>query len=272
MTKNSRKTEVSPLSSKAQGDLLRLWRNTGMFSRLFRRQRYRNARFKVYLANARDFHQSRKLATALAPLRSADLIDFPVANNVIGGEWKPFRVERGVTGSIRGEIVGHKFTGTTTSNLLDSSSVLFLQNAKGETMRTIIPSPATASEMLAQSLELWRMRAGFEYNYHAYAWNCNQDTHTSRVIHEFARSGQWTNTLTHPEVIDMIDASCQRSEEQRPVIRLAGTLIQKGVALATAIEVNGEQRVFVPTGFFKALTGAVRQFVPRADDPHLIAA
>ena len=272
MTKSTHKTQVSPLSSRAQGDLRRLRRDTGMFGRLFRRQRYRSAQLKVYLANARDFRQARKLAAALAPLQSAALVDFPLANNMIGGEWKPFRVERGVTGSIRGEIAGHKFTGTTTPNLLDSSSVLFLQNADGETMRTLIPSHATASEMLARSLERWRTNAGFEHDYYADYRKRDQDTYTSRVIHDFARSGQWTNTLTHPEMIDMIDASCQRSEEQRPVIRLTGALIQKGVALATAIEVNGEQRVFVPTGFFKALTGAVRQFVPGADEPRLIAA
>jgi len=272
MTKSTHKTQVSPLSSRAQGDLRRLRRDTGMFGRLFRRQRYRSAQLKVYLANARDFRQARKLAAALAPLQSAALVDFPLANNMIGGEWKPFRVERGVTGSIRGEIAGHKFTGTTTPNLLDSSSVLFLQNADGETMRTLIPSHATASEMLARSLERWRTNAGFEHDYYADYRKRDQDTYTSRVIHDFARSGQWTNTLTHPEMIDMIDASCQRSEEQRPVIRLTGALIQKGVALATAIEVNGEQRVFVPTGFFKALTGAIRQFVPGADEPRLIAA
>lgn len=272
MTKSTRKTQLSPLSSRAQGDLRRLRRDTGIFRRLFRRQHYRSARLKVYLANARDFRQSRKLAAVLAPLQSAALVDFPVANNMIGGEWKPFRVERGVTGSIRGEIAGHKFTGTSTPNLLDSSSVIFLQNADGETMRTLIPSHATASEMLARSLERWRATAGYKQDYYEDYWNRNQDTHTSSVIHNFARSGQWTNTLTHPEMIDMIDASCQRSDEQRPVIRLTGALIQKGVALATAIEVNGERRVVVPTGFFKALTGAVRQFVPAADEPRLIAA
>ncbi|MCR4325907.1 MAG: hypothetical protein NUV59_03865 [Patescibacteria group bacterium] len=159
-----------------------------------------------------------------------------------------------------------------TPNLLDASSVLFLENSESETMRVFLPSPATASEMLAQSLEQWRKCAGYRYNDYADYYDRSEDTHVSRVIHTFARSGGWTNTLTHPEVVDIIDASCQRPEKQRPVVRLTGTLIQKGVALATAIEVNGEQRVFVPTGFFQALTGVVRQFVPGADEPLLIEA
>lgn len=264
--------KYNPLSKKACGDLARVKRRYGRLGRLWRHEDYRRDLLKVYRANARDLYRSMKLAVVLASLRNADPIVFPIANDMVGDKWVPFRVERGLTGSMRGEIRGDRFTGTLTSNMLDSSSVIFLQNTAGDTMRTLVPSPATSAEMLAQSLERWRKNAGYKVDHYADYWDRHQDTHVSGVIHDFARSDQWTNGLTHPEIIDAIDASCKKPEDVRPVIRVYGGLIQKGVALATVIEINGEQRTFVPTGFFKALTKAVQNAVPHANEPRLIAA
>ena len=272
MKKRNRKTALSPLSDKAVHDLERTQRRYNIFDRLFDSEKYRRALLPVYRANARDYHRSQKLETALATLETADIVDFPVANGLIGGDWKPFRVERGLTSSMRGEISCRRFTGTMTTNMLDSSSVVFLKNADGETMRVLLPSPATAKEMLAQSIENWRSVAGFVKDYSASWSEQDQDTHTSGVIHRFARSSNWTDALTHPDVIDMLDASCQAVEEQRPRIRLFGGLVQKGVALGAAIEVNGVQSAFVPTGFFKALASSVQKYVPGAQEPRLIAA
>ena len=263
----------NPLSNKAAAELEETKRRYGRFGRLWRREHYRRDLLTVYRDNARDLYQSMRLAAVLAPLQTAEPIAFPVANDAVGDEWKPYRVERGLTGSMRGEICGGRFTGTLTSNMLDSSSVVFLQNAAGDTMRTLIPSPATSAEMLAQSIARWRKNAGYKVNHYArFDWNRYQDTHVSRVIHNFARADRWTDGLTHPDVIDAIDASCNKPEDVRPVIRVYGTLIQKGVALATAIEVNGKQRIFVPTGFFNALTRAIQLAVPHANEPQLIAA
>lgn len=259
-------------SKRAFIELEEIKRRYGVFTRLWRPKDYRRDILEVYRANARDLYRSRKLAELLAPLRDTDPIGFPVANEMVGNEWIPFRVERGLTGSMRGEICGGKFTGTLTSNLLDSSSVIFLQNTAGDTMRTLIPSPATSAEMLAQSLECWRKNAGYKVDHYADYFDRHQDTHVSGIIHRFARSDQWTDGLTHPEVIDAIDASCKKSEDVRPVIRIYGALIQKGVALATAMEIDGKQRTFVATGFFQALTKAVQHAVPHATEPRLIAA
>ncbi|HEV3244916.1 MAG TPA: hypothetical protein VG102_00995 [Candidatus Paceibacterota bacterium] len=263
----------TPLSKLAAGKLTRLHRDYGMFGRAFKADSYRRARFRILLENARDRRRARKLDVALTSLRTADVTCFPAANNVIGDTWRPFRVERGVTASMRGEIKHGSFRGSITPNMLDSSPVIFLQNARGETMRTLMPSPRTAREMLVQSLHRWRQQAGYKYHEYEKHWSDRDvDTHVSGVIANFAHSGRWTDVLTHPEVIDMIDASCGKPEEQRPVIRLKGALIQKGVALASAIEVNGAEKVFVPTGYFQALTAVVQQVVPFADQLKLLAA
>ena len=42
--------------------------------------------------------------------------------------------------------------------------------------------------------------------------------------------------------------------------------------LSGQVRVNGEVQMFVPTGFFRALTGTVREFLPNAPEPRLIAA
>lgn len=269
MTKPDRK--LSPLSKKADMDLKAVRSNFGITGRLFRRSSYRKARMKVLLANARDYRRSGKLWAALDALRSSNVEAFSVADNSIGSDWKPFRVERGLTGSMRGEIGGGRFSGTLTTNLLDSSSVIFLQNAEGETMRALLPSPATAKEMLIKSVKSWRTSAGYATDHYA-NYDKDRDTHTSYAIHQLTGSLSWASTLVHPDMIDMIDASCQKAEADRPVIQIKGMVIQKGVALATMVRVNDSERLFVPTGFFHALTGTVRQFVHYAEEPKLIAA
>ena len=269
MTKPDR--TVSPLSRKADMDLKAVRKRYGITGRLFRQSSYRNARMKVLLANARDYRRSGKLWKALSTLRISPLDAFASTGTPIGGDWKPFRVDRGMTGSMRGEISGGKLSAILTTNMLDSSSVLYLQNAAGETMRALLPSPSTATEMLRWSLESWRTSAGYVEDYYA-DYDKDRDTHTSYAINSFGRSAPWAETLVHPDIIDMIDASCQKAEADRPTIQLKGGLVQKGVALATMVKVNDEERLFVPTGFFHALTSTVRQFLPYIDEPRLIAA
>jgi hypothetical protein len=271
MAETARKRKTSPWSRKAETELEHVRKSYRLLGRLIWPAKYRSAYLKIALANARDYRTSQKLAASLGQLQKQDFGSFPIADKLIGGDWRPFRVERMLTGAMRGEIGAcGSFTGTLTTNLLDSSSVIFLQNADGETMRALLPSPATATEMLSQLLESWRKSAGFETNqYTSYSYNRYLDTHTSSIIFRFARPSEWANALVHPDMIDAIDAACQESAEQRPVIRLRGALIQKGVSLATAIEVDGKQRMFVPTGYLATLTGVVQRFVPRADVPQL---
>lgn len=272
MAAATRKAKHSPFSAKARSQLKYVKECYGWFRRWWHPDGYRLVLMKVYRANARDFRLSQKLAAALVPLQRVNPISIPVVDAGIGGDWRPFRVERGLTASMRGEICSGRFTGTLTSNMLDSSSVLFLENKDGETMRVMLPSPVTSAEMLAQALDDWRANTGYVNEYWESSWERDRDTHVSSVIHNFARSKSWTNVLVHPEIIDVIDASCMKPEDLRPVIRIQGTLIQKGVALATAITVNGDQRIFVPTGFFKQLTGAVQKYLPNLQEPKLMAA
>lgn len=267
----SRSKRLTPLSDKAEKQLRHLRKRFGLIGRLRRRQQYANAVLRVRLKNARDFRLAQKLEHGLAKLKAENIVSFSPTHSFIDGDWKPFRVERGLTGAMRGEISQGSFTGTMTTSILDSSSVLFLENGDGQTLRVLIPSPATAVDMLARSLIIWRVYAGFDTGYDGDYNARNKDTHLSRTIKQFALADKWQRALTHPDVIDAIDASCQRPAGNRPTIRIRGTLVQKGVALATAIEVNDVVSVFVPTGFFAALTSTVAAAVPRAKESRFAA-
>jgi hypothetical protein len=256
-------TMTIPLSAKAAHALSEQPIRLKFLYRFFKR--YRKIRREILLDNAQDFRLSRRLSRALNEFASVEMERFVSNDDSIGGEWRPFRVEHSLSGSIRGDIRDHaSFTGVVTPNMLDCSSVIFLQNDGGQTMRAIIPSKGTAGEMFLQSIKKWRVHAGYDTYW-------ERDTHTSRMLHCFVVLAPW-NKLVHPQTIDMIDASCQKERDQRPVVRIKGSLIQNGIAMISAIYVDGYERTFVPTSFFRSLTGVVQKHVPGAQEPKLIAA
>lgn len=243
------------LSPKARDELRELDRP--LMARMFPRSGYRQRRRQIFRKNAQDLQCSKRLAAALADLSEVDVVEMSVTEQQINGCWRPFRVEHTLSGSLRGECKGYMshgyLTGVISPNVLESSSVLFLQNDDGKTLRALVPAQSAAREMLAQAVTAWADRAGYEKGWYG------NSTHLGNVLHAFAMKRSWADGLAHTGTIDMLDASCQKAIGERPVVHVLGKQIQDGVALATALQVNGETKVLLPTNFFGRLAEAVER-------------
>ena len=148
---------------------------------------------------------------------------------------------------------------------VESSSVLFLRNREGKTLRALIPSQGAAREMLAYAIAAWAVDAGYD-GYHSYC------THAGYALHNFAMADGWAEGLAHAQTIDAVDSACEQPIDERPVVRIAGKLIQEGVALATGLEVNGVLCVLLPTRFFAQLAADVGHAGRLITDQHLVPA
>jgi hypothetical protein len=61
----------------------------------------------------------------------------------------------------------------------------------------------------------------------------------------------------HPELIDFLDASCEEPFEKRPIVKVWGEKVQEGIVVASALQINGAQKIFWPSGFFSKLISGV---------------
>jgi hypothetical protein len=221
--------------------------------------RYRRRRRKILADNARDYRRALSLQGALAQFTTTDVAKMSVVEGQIGANWRPFRVEHTPSGSLRGNYGGGysgHFSGRVSANLLESSSVLFLINSEGETLRVLIPSQGAAQEMFANALTAWADNAGYDSPSWCYT---RKSKHLGTVIHNFGMAEGWSSGLANARTIDTLDASCQKPANDRPVVQVMGKLLQDGVALATGLQVNGVMNVLLPTTFFTRLAGSVQR-------------
>jgi hypothetical protein len=231
------------------------------------RKKYRRERKtgleKILAANARDYADSVRLREFLTKLALAKVDDFPVTEGFTEDVWKPFRVEHFVSNSLRAEIEGTmklsgfcfifaslsgRFSGTlkgeTVPNLLDLSSMLFLKN-KNETLRVIIPNWRVTKQIFGETM------ANF-------IKSVLRNSHVNVVLEQFSPSDEvLLGPLSHPQFIDFLDSSCELPLRERPDVKVKGRIIQEGIILATALEVNGKEKIFLPTGFFQELNSNV---------------
>jgi len=254
--------------------ILLIW----MLSYLIGGRRWQKNRRHIFEQNKADYHQSRKLKQGLEKFSSVKSSDFPVSEQKISGKWKPFRIEHFISNSLRGEITGQitlrgggllastcrgtmrgSTKGIALPNLLDSSSILFFKDGN-KTLRVLLPSPRATRELLIKTLEIWMKKKP-------------RFTHTYDVLNKYAISDQnLLHPISHPQLIDSLDASCELSGKQRPKVGVRGELVQPGVVLATALEVGGKQSIFLPSGFFSALTNQIVPFIEQAQKPKVIEA
>lgn len=230
--------------------------------------RFTRRRRKILADNVRDYRRATWLKRALDQLASADVVGMSVLEKPIGGNWRPFRVEHTLSGSLRGEFTSFRsgtFTGKVAPNVLESSSVLFLRDDEGKTLRVLIPSHGAAREMLAEALKSWARKAGHREGYY------DGSTHVGRVVHNFALAGDWSQRLVHTQTIDMLDASCEKPVTERPVVGVMGRMLHEGVAFATGLRVNGETKTLLPTTFFAHLIRAMTEVGKLPPNIHLIA-
>jgi len=222
-------------------------------------RRYRRKKREIFAENRIDYWRSLRLRPTLDNICSVAVSDFPVVEEKTTGTWRPFRVEHFLSDSVKSQILGKvklnwfslKSTvrgisrSVATPNLLDSNSVLFLRNSEGKTLRALIPSPRTTKEMIAGAMEEWFS-------------DIPECAHTRGVLKEYSFSEENVTTpISHPQLVDSLDSSCELTFDQRPVVGVIGQQIQEGVVIATALEVGGRKNIFLPTGFFEQLAESV---------------
>jgi len=228
---------------------------------LFVGRRYRRERIKILEENLLDHERSEALRKRLETLFKIPLDDFPTREKVVCDGMYPFRVRYFVSTSMRAGMTGNLKLGLSFSphmtgkarsisvpNLLDSSSVVFLTDGE-RTMRVIVPSPTAVKEMLARTLDLQLESVG-------------EGTHTRGVIEGIHPSDEYlVNPVMHPDIIDKLDASCERPIEKRPFVQVRGQVVQQGVAVASSITVGGKHHMFLPTGFLRELAEMISKII-----------
>lgn len=210
---------------------------------------------EIYRENEADWQRSLRVQEMFRPLQQMPSTSYPVTELALPSAWRPFRVEHFVSESLRGTLSGSVrmtglftgvFTGdvqgTSTPNLLDTSTMLFLQNEQGDTLRVLVPTPKATRQLLAGTIE-------------KILKNVQRYTFTHEAIQAFTMDdAMLCAPISHPKIVDALDADCGKPVADRRKVAVIGTEIQPGVAVATALEVNGELSVFLPSGFFKELT------------------
>lgn len=226
-------------------------------------RRYKRRKREILAENETDYQRTLRLKPVLDNISSVSVSDFPVVEEETTGTWRPFRIEHFVSDSIKSQIIGQTelkifpFRSTVrgvsysvaTPNLLDSSSVLFLKDSAGKTLRALIPSPRTTKEMIIGAIEKWFS-------------DVPKETHTRVALEECSFSEENVATpVSHPQLVDSLDSSCELDFQQRPNVHVIGQEIQEGVVIATALEVDGKKSIFLPTGFFKQLADSISSAV-----------
>lgn len=228
--------------------------------------------------NAEDYGRSLLLETILEKFSSTKVSDFSIIEDKIISQWKPFRVEYFLSDSLRAEIKGDihleggglfhavlngtlkgDAKGVTIPQLLDSSYMVFLKN-EDRTMRVLVPSPRATKELLVKTLEQWLS-------------SLPQKCHTYQALQNFSISEENISiSISHPEIIDYLSGSCELPLANRPGVSAKGIEIQSGVVLATALEVEGKEKIFLPSGFFQKIAIDCASLLEKIKEPKALEA
>ena len=137
--------------------------------------------------------------------------------------------------------------------------MLFLRG-EGGTLRVLIPSPGAIRELLTKQVERW-------------LGNQLDGTHTRKALDQFAMSDEMLlQPISHPQVVDGLDAACELPLTERPQVRVIGRELQPGVVMATALEVSDRRSIFFPSGLFNTLTTRLEPFIGAVDQPVMLEA
>ncbi|MBI2100829.1 MAG: hypothetical protein HYT47_02315 [Candidatus Vogelbacteria bacterium] len=247
---------------------------TVLISWLLWQSRGRPRKQKIYEDNAEDYARAECLRTQIFSRFSVTRSDkFPLRETEIAGEWRAFKVEHFASQSLRGDITGKIcldirsfFTGNggqvsaklkqlAVPDLLDMSSVVFLENERGETLRLLVPSPRATKETLARLVELYIGKK----QYGSYEGGViSTDTHVHKALQQFTvEENTLLSPISHPALLDRLDAATQKPAAVRPAVTVIGEMVQNGVALATALAVDGVKRIFFPSGYLGEFASGV---------------
>lgn len=235
---------------------------------------WKAVRLQILENNVKDYNAMLDFKLALNKLQSLKVTEHELVEPALFGSREPFRVEHFASDSLRGDLHGTivlqgwlvlngalvaNFKGESTPSLLDLSSILFLQG-ESDTLRVIIPNAKVTKLMFAGTVERWLERQpGF--------------THVHKALREFEISDDsLVAPISNPQVLDALDASCQKPLGTRPRVVVYGEQLQPGVALATALEIDGQRQVFLPSGFFRELANTASQYLVGVEATRSLAA
>lgn len=234
--------------------------------------------------NVRDYNRAQVLKATIFPRFTNTRSDeFPLRETPIRGIWRAFKVEHFVSQSLRGDISGRFcldlwsfFTGSgqvstqlkqlAVPDLIDMSSIVFFENDAGETLRVLVPSPRATKETLARLIETY---IGRNNEYNRYEGGIVTDgTYVHETLRQFtADESSLLEPISHPAVLDHLDAATHKSPESRPAVQVVGEMIQKGVALATSLTVEGVKKVFYPSGYLGEFASGVAFVLDKERQP-----
>lgn len=154
----------------------------------------------------------------------------------------------GASGLLSGKVVGS----VGPDSLADLGAVVILQNENGQTIRVLIPHRQVAEHMFAAALH--------SFNKDEVTFKTLTSLHVLRFS-TFLPKKACVTFVSALRVLDKIVASCGQPLEERPTIRVYGQEVSPGVVMATALEIEGERGVFIPTGYFKEVTDKLSEFL-----------
>lgn len=169
----------------------------------------------------------------------------------LSGDFLGMTVSDGIlrpTGSFSGKVTGS----VGPDSLSDMGAIVIMQNDGGDTLRVIIPQRQIAEKMFAEALlSFCKDEKTFE-------------THTSLHILRLAAhlpKKACCTFISALGVLDQIVVSRGNYPSEQSLIKVYGQEISPGVVLATALEINGERGVFIPTGYFKEVTDKLSELL-----------
>lgn len=251
------------------GTVLLLIMITWMTVRLIRGRAYRRDQAFILEENERDYDASLRLQVVLDGFNRTPVSTYSITEPMQAGDWRVFRVEHFMGSNAHAMFAGSLgFYGFTVQgklswhhvpNLLDASTILFLQKGD-ETMRAILPSPSGVRELVTQTLSHWfaNRRSGSHVDQALWAFKMKDDV--------------LLKPISHPVFIDRLDVACGSPAADRPTIRVAGQLIQPGVMLVSALQLDDRDAIFLPSGLFHRLGDALSPYIGPVEQPKLITA
>lgn len=153
----------------------------------------------------------------------------------------------GAAGSLSGNVVGS----VGPESLADLGAVVIVQNENGQSVRVIVPHRQVAEQMFVSAL------LSFDKDARTF------QTFTSLHVLRFSTYLPRKACSTFPSalrVLDQIVASCGKPLEERSAVKVYGQEVSPGVIMATALEIDGQRGVFIPTGYFKEVTDKLSGF------------
>lgn len=222
--------------------------------------------------NKKDFDVSEELERFLRAFyhySEQDIYRAGVTEDQFGSLWTPayaqyFSGGRNLSGDISvsgimsglftsvGEFSG-KMTGSMApDSMSDLGAVLILQDEHGRSIRVVVPQRQVAEQMFETALSSF-----------------TKDEVTSKTLtslqmlrmsmHLPAKARvTFTSALC---ILDQVVATCGKPLAERFGVKVYGKEVSPGVVMATALEIEGQRGIFIPTGYIKEVTDKLSEFL-----------